>query len=158
VNSAVGDRNIDSELQVCGTGESDNRTADVASDTKAYYRIPIQTVVLDDYLAGRRADLVKIDVQGSEYKVLAGLRRTIANNPAIQIVVEYQPSLLTAAGVSPNDYFGLIERMGLAMFDLPDEGPEAPVTREWLAANIGRADRPLGNLILRRRTCPIERP
>jgi FkbM family methyltransferase len=158
VNSVAGDRNTDTELQVCGTGESDNRAADVAADAKAYYRIRIKAIVLDDYLDGRRVDLAKIDVQGSEFKVLSGLRRTIAKNPAIQIIAEYGPGWLEAAGVSPNDYFALIEGMGLAMFDLPDEGPEAPVTREWLAANIGGDDRPQTNLVLRRAIPSIERP
>jgi FkbM family methyltransferase len=157
VNSAAGDRNTDTELQVCLTGESDNRVADVAADARGYYSIRIKAIVLDDYLAGRRVDLAKIDVQGSEYKVLSGLRRTIAKNPAIQIIAEYGAGWLEAAGVSPNDYFALIEGMGLAMFDLPDEGPEAPVTREWLAANIGGADRPQTNLVLRRATPSVER-
>jgi hypothetical protein len=88
----------------------------------------------------------------------SGLRRTIAKNPAIQIIAEYGPGWLGAAGVSPNDYFALIEGMGLAMFHLPDEGPEAPVTREWLAANIGGDDRPQTNLVLRRAIPSIERP
>ena len=41
-----------------------------------------------DNLFNEKIDVVKIDVEGSEYLVLDGMRKTITNNPNIKIVLE----------------------------------------------------------------------
>jgi FkbM family methyltransferase len=149
--AAVADNSGETELQVCGTGESDNRLRGVAADPRGYYTVKTKVVVLDEYLKGQRIDFVKIDAQGSEYRILKGLRRTVSENPQIRIVAEYGPGWIEAAGVPADEFFGLIESMELDMVDLPDDGPEMPVDRRWLTANVGGADRPQINLLLRRR-------
>jgi FkbM family methyltransferase len=60
---------------------------------------PVPRVVLDDYLDGRRPDLVKIDVEGMEREVLEGGRAFIARfRPVLYVEndrVERSPALIT---------------------------------------------------------------
>ena len=62
-------------------------------------RVPVYTI--DDYLSqhapGRRLNLLKIDVQGFEAKVIAGARATIARDRPV-IFCEISPDLMRNAG------------------------------------------------------------
>ena len=56
----------------------------------------VRVVPVDDLVEGD-ADLVKIDVEGAELDVLAGMARLL-RNPRIQLIVEWHPGLQEAAG------------------------------------------------------------
>jgi FkbM family methyltransferase len=58
--------------------------------------IPVAVAPLDDLVRGT-ADLVKIDVEGAEMDVLAGMSRLLAF-PAVRLIVEWHPLLQQAAG------------------------------------------------------------
>lgn len=55
---------------------------------------------LDD-LVTEPVDLVKIDVQGFEASVIRGMVRIAAQNPRLQIVLEYGPAAVREQGMSP---------------------------------------------------------
>lgn len=59
------------------------------------------SIQLDDLLCEQKVDLVKIDVQGTELAVLAGMRGVIARSPGVHIVMEFAPGLLRESGVDP---------------------------------------------------------
>jgi FkbM family methyltransferase len=58
--------------------------------------VHVEVTPLDDLVTGS-ADLVKIDVEGAELDVLAGMPRLLAS-PATKLVVEWHPVLQRAAG------------------------------------------------------------
>jgi len=149
-NVAVCDRVGQADLQVCLGGESDNRLSGVEADENQYARVRVKTTTIDQYLRGQRVDLIKMDIQGSEFVALKGMRETAAANPGLQIITEYGPGWLQAANVSPNDFFNLIGSMRFDIFDLSEDGEERHVDREWLASNVGGGTRSQTNLILRR--------
>jgi len=71
-----------------------------------------------DYLAGRveRIDLVKVDTQGAEYEVIAGLMpllTTLAAPP--RFIVELTPHALRQAGVSGRALIELLATLGQPM-------------------------------------------
>jgi FkbM family methyltransferase len=71
---------------------------------------------LDDVLeaSGHRADLMKIDVQGHEEKVLLGAARTIETSlPGLNIILEYTPTALRQAGSDPLELLRLLRGWGL---------------------------------------------
>src|SRR5215468_9620529 len=50
-----------------------------------YQKLPVEVRVLDDELAGRRVDLLKIDTEGCEAAVLRGARKTICEHRPIVV-------------------------------------------------------------------------
>jgi FkbM family methyltransferase len=69
-------------------------------------RVPVAP--LDDLVDGD-ADLVKIDVEGAELDVLAGMTRLL-RRPAIRLIVEWHPRLQQAAGYG-------VDALPRALFD-----------------------------------------
>jgi hypothetical protein len=67
-------------------------------------------------------DFVKIDVQGFEGHVLAGLERTIRNSPGLILMVEFWPSGLKQAGTDPRGFLEMLEAFGLTLHELLDRG------------------------------------
>jgi FkbM family methyltransferase len=70
----------------------------VYADVTGVVSVPVEP--LDDLLTGE-ADLVKIDVEGAELDVLAGMTRLL-RSPAIRLVVEWHPLLQEKAGYAPD--------------------------------------------------------
>ncbi len=69
------------------------------SDT---YEVPVTT--LDAYLEkkGLSVDMIKMDIEGGEWKALDGMEKTL-RTPYLRMVLEYNPEALTNAGIPPHN-------------------------------------------------------
>ena len=59
--------------------------------------IPVKTISLDSHfetLGLKQADVIKIDVEGEERRVLYGMEQTIKNNPQIKIICEIHDPII----------------------------------------------------------------
>ena len=66
-------------------------------------RIEVDVVRLDDLLPiGAQVDVVKIDVEGAELDVLAGMTRILRENPDLAIIAEFGPAHLRRAQITPD--------------------------------------------------------
>jgi FkbM family methyltransferase len=75
--------------------------------------IEVELSPLDDLLpVGERVDLVKIDVEGAELAVLAGMSRIIAENPYLVMIAEFGPSHLRATKTDPEYWFASFRNQG----------------------------------------------
>jgi FkbM family methyltransferase len=75
--------------------------------------IEVELSPLDDLLpVGERVDLVKIDVEGAELAVLAGMQRIIAENPYLVVIAEFGPSHLRATNTDPEYWFSSFRNQG----------------------------------------------
>jgi FkbM family methyltransferase len=93
--------------------------------------ISVPVVRLDDVLmAGRRVDLLKIDVEGVELEVIAGARRIFTENPDIAVIVEFGPSHLVRAGHSPAEWLRTFDALGF------DRRSIDPLTGELTQASV----------------------
>jgi FkbM family methyltransferase len=79
-----------------------------------------------------RVDVMKVDVEGAEPLVFRGARRAIAENPAVQIVMEWSPGQIAAAGFAVPAFLDELAAMGLAVHDLAPGNP--PIPRDSLLA------------------------
>jgi hypothetical protein len=59
---------------------------------------------------------MKVDVEGAEPLVFAGALGTIADNPQIQIAMEWSPDQQRDAGKSPSAFAAQLASMGLQAF------------------------------------------
>jgi|SRR5437899_4522421 len=115
-----------------------------ASTDRARHVERVPAVTLDGYLAGRRADLIKIDVEGAELLVVRGGRSLLARPAAEAPVLIFECALHNYArfGYSPLDLFRLLSDHGYEVrrFDrsrgLWPQTPEFPadVTLNLVAA------------------------
>ncbi len=84
----------------------------------------------DDLLEARgilQVDLIKIDVQGAEGGVLAGLVRTLARSPRIVVLTEFWPEGLRLAGTTPESMLAALRTAGLQLHELTAGGKLQPL-------------------------------
>lgn len=95
IAAAAGGRQETRDLFVRGDVSAVNSLYRESCYAKVTRVVPVPVVRLDDVVDA--ADLVKIDVEGGELDVLAGMSRLLAS-PLLQLVVEWHPTLQRAAG------------------------------------------------------------
>lgn len=81
--------------------------------------ISIQCLAGDDYFSSRevRVDFVKIDTQGAEYGVVAGLLKTLqSSGESLKLLVELTPHSLRMAGYSGAQLIALLATLRLPFF------------------------------------------
>jgi FkbM family methyltransferase len=110
--------------------------------------VDVRTAILDDLIAPRsKIDLVKIDVEGAEYDLIAGGSRVISENPNIALIVEFGLTHLQRSGHTPTEWIDSFSRMGLiyksidpisgALLNLPLDRLEHTATINLLFARNG---------------------
>jgi FkbM family methyltransferase len=83
--------------------------------TKAEEVIKVKSKSLDTVLSElgiARVDFVKIDVEGAEPLVLAGMRQTISRSPHINLLIEYNPAALACGGEEPKEMIAVLQKAG----------------------------------------------
>jgi len=85
--------------------------------------ITVETVGLDEYFApGQTVDVLKIDAEGAEVEILRGAHRLLTDNPAVVIVLEYAPSILTRAYGSVTPFWDEVRVLGFNVFEVRPNG------------------------------------
>jgi FkbM family methyltransferase len=120
----------------------------VASETfrserrvEATCSVPLRRV--DSLLAAHGADseplaFVKIDAQGCELAVCAGLATLMERNPRLTVAIEYAPAELREQGADPEALLDFFRRRGCALHLLRKDGGLVPLATDRLAAALGR--------------------
>jgi FkbM family methyltransferase len=91
------------------------------TDTPA---IEVQAVSLDSYvetLGISRLDMIKVDIEGAEYKFLLGAFRTLKRFRPLMII-ELNPKALAAFGASPEGIVGLARSLGYSFYTARPSG------------------------------------
>ena len=76
--------------------------------------LPVNCVTLDEHFAGCRLDLLKVDVEGFEQRVLEGAAQLLSDKSRAphHIFVEVHPYAWPAAGASSGAILGLLRQFG----------------------------------------------
>jgi len=104
---------------------------------EATYKIKAKIMKGDDLLGEQNPCLIKIDVEGFECNVIAGLTKTINRHHPI-IVTEVVPELLGACGFSVADLVRLMQRNGYEGYKLSLTTKSGRYT--WGVAPLSTAD------------------
>jgi len=118
VQAAASDRTGMARLFLSSENRGDNRLYEnnLADDS-----IEIKTLRLDDYLEAEgvtTVDIIKIDVQGFEGHVIAGLEKTILRSPRLVMLMEFWPFGLMQAGTPAPGLLQRLANLGLTLYEL----------------------------------------
>lgn len=87
---------------------------------------PFQVACLriDDLLPefDNRIDFIKIDVEGAEPLAMRGARQTISANPQLNIVMEWSPGQIQAAGFNVAEFVDDLRSLGLQAAEIGQNG------------------------------------
>lgn len=91
----------------------------------------VACVRVDDLLPefDSRIDFIKIDVEGAEPLVMRGAQQAIMANPQLNIIMEWSPDQVQAAGFSVPEFVNELASMGLQAAEIGPSGPtEIPLS------------------------------
>jgi FkbM family methyltransferase len=94
----------------------------------------VEAMTLDEALLGREhVDIVKIDAEGAEPFIIRGMKRILAESPALVILLEFAPAHLQRAGVLPAEFLHELRAAGFGIQHVDDlTGELTTPTDEWL--------------------------
>jgi FkbM family methyltransferase len=114
-NLLVSDENGRGLLHYSANLPSGGTMSDVALSGGMRHTVEVQMTTIDDFLPpDLPVDLVKIDVEGHEPRVLRGMERTIQRSPNLRILLEFADNLLSQT-VSPGDFIDYIRGLGFGI-------------------------------------------
>ena len=105
--------------------------------------VEVQAMELDELLTGgSHIDVVKVDVEGAEYRAFTGMRRILDANPKISILFEWSPGQVQLVGDKPEAVIELLAGLGFRFSLIADGMP--PIDRSRLL------ELPYGNVVASR--------
>jgi FkbM family methyltransferase len=108
----------------------------------------VPCVALDEVLGGARVNVVKIDTQGFDHLVLAGLTRTLSANPAARVLVEFWTDGMAERQLSAEDILAQYRALGRPLALLGDAGAAIPASDEQVFTSVRASPGHWVNLIL----------
>ena len=126
VPAAAGERSKEMALYLSDSLNVDHRSYATGGEERR--SIAIRCVALDDYFpAGTPVDFIKADIQGFELSALEGAKRLLADNPAVKLLLEFSPYLLTASGTSPHALLDFLTSRGFLIKKVGEQGQLEPL-------------------------------
>jgi FkbM family methyltransferase len=107
-------------------------------ETEGSREIQVDVVRLD--AVAQRMDVVKIDVEGAELDVLAGMSGLIAKNKDLAIVAEFGPEHLGRVGQTPAQWFKAFADSGFKAYIIDEATGAAEPTNAKAAAKVVSAN------------------
>jgi FkbM family methyltransferase len=94
-------------------------------------RIKVKTTTLDAFFPiGQRIDVLKIDAEGAEPKILAGGQRVLAENKNIRLLIEFSPEFLKTGYTRPSKFLAELTEFGFKAFEITRSGNTREFTTE----------------------------
>jgi len=97
--------------------------------------VKVEAATLDELLAGGRVHFIKLDIQGGEWRFLAGAAETLALKAPI-LATEVSPDDLAVDGRTSREYLVLLARLGYQIHRLGRTGLGRRIDPERVARNF----------------------
>lgn len=112
IQAACADRVGQHELSINSSETGWHRLAP-AGETARGKRVLVDLTTVDTVIGEAPVDVIKIDVEGHEGSVVAGMLSTVASNPGVTVILEYSPAQARLAGLDPLTPVTLLREAGL---------------------------------------------
>ena len=92
--------------------------------------IIVECITIDELLKENKIenlDLIKIDVQGYEPKVLKGMSNIVKSSKELIILSEFWPKGILEAGENPKEFLATLRKMQFQLFELKKNGSLIPL-------------------------------
>ena len=132
LNKALSDQTASARLFLAPDNLADHRIVDPGDGRQS---IPIETLVLDEFLADASVeiDIIKMDIQGAEYRALCGMRSVLTRSKKVTLFSEFWPYGLFKAGEAhPEAFIRLLRELGFTIYDVCS--PESPIAQDRIDA------------------------
>ena len=109
-------------LFISKDNRGDNRLYSTNQKRKS---IIVECLTIDELLKDNKIenlDLIKIDVQGYEPKVLKGMRKIVKSSKELILLSEFWPKGILEAGENPKDFLEMLRKMQFQLFELKKNG------------------------------------
>jgi FkbM family methyltransferase len=90
-------------------------------------QVDVRVTTIDEIVAQRAVDFIKIDVQGWEAQVFEGMQEVFRANPGIQLLFEYWPYGLERAKCEPKGILRPLDARGFQLLEISGK-TRAPIT------------------------------
>ena len=90
-------------------------------DTKE--SIDVESVTIDEYFKenDELVNFIKIDSEGSEVKIINGMKQFLSRNQELVMMTEFFPFLIKKSGDEPNQYLKSLEEFGFSLYNILDK-------------------------------------
>lgn len=119
IKKAVSDQDSKTSLLLSRHDSVDHRVLWVGK----HHRVEIVTAVkLDNFFKKKtKVNLIKIDVQGEEFKVLKGCASLLKMNKQLKIITEFWPYGLSRSTDNPMDLLNFLIRQGFVLYNINEQ-------------------------------------
>jgi FkbM family methyltransferase len=99
--------------------------------------LDVETTSLDAHFGpdAPPVDLVKIDAEGAEPAIVAGMPRLLARSPHVRLVMEFIPAQLRRAGHDPRGFLASLASLGFRVHTIDARGRVRAATVDRLVAS-----------------------
>ena len=118
--AAVADQTGTLTLYVRPAHHGDHRIYEPAGSQRVPVSVPATTIDAA-FADAPRVDVIKLDVQGAEARVLAGMTETIKANPSMAVISEFYPKALRQADADPVGFLRALREAGFRIQQIDDD-------------------------------------
>ena len=127
---AASDHNNILPLYISKDNRGDNR---LYKTNQKRNSIDVETILLDELIIKNeinQVDLIKIDVQGYEPKVIRGMKNIIKTSNKIILLTEFWPKGIIDAGENPFDFLKMLRSLDFSLYELNTQGKLISLRKE----------------------------
>lgn len=147
VQKAISDKNDSMFLYFCKEHHGNHKIYPSGDKRK---RIPIKSTTLDYFLKGKRKpDLIKMDIEGSEYLAIKGMKKTIKDCKHLIIICEFAPETLTQCGCSPIHFLKTMTKQGFTRQLINEKGGKLEFIEDKALVELSKEEKCV-NLLFRK--------
>jgi len=85
--------------------------------------IDVDSVTIDEYFKenDELINFIKLDSEGSEVKIINGMKQFLSRNKELVMMTEFFPFLIKKSGDEPNQYLKSLEKSGFSLYNILDK-------------------------------------